>query len=143
MPPLGSATDDPLAIVQYLNRHLWEAYAQVRRPWLRQVEENVRALSGRQFDTYVETLGQFVDLSTVFAPNDERWRRTPVFNWLAQVWYQNSLAKLTENLPVLGAIPATSDQADATLAQIFEPVFKYEWEQMRMPEKRSTLPKST
>lgn len=130
--PDGGA--DPASIVAYCNRTIWDGYAQLRRPYLRQVEENIRALAGRQFDCYIPELDQFQDLSRIFLPNDERWRRAPVFNWLGQHWFMLSLAKLTENIPVLGAMPATGDERDAATAALFDPFFKYQWSQMGMPE---------
>ena len=136
LPPLG---EDPGQIAAYLNDRLWAGYTEMRRPWLRQVEENVRNLAGRQFDSYVPELDQFVDLSSVYLPGDERWRRAPVFNWLGQHWFVLHLAKLTENIPVLGAMPSTGDTRDAQTAALFDPFFKYQWNQMRMPEQQFKL----
>ena len=131
LPQIG---EDPGQIAAYLNDRLWAGYTELRRPWLRQVEENVRNLAGRQFDAYVPELDQFVDLSSVYLPGDERWRRAPVLNWLSSHWFVLHLAKLTENLPILGAMPATGDTRDAMTAALFDPFFKYQWNQMRMPE---------
>jgi hypothetical protein len=126
--------DDPTKIAAYLNR-TWNTYRTQRRPWLRQVEENVRNLAGRQYDTYIDSLGEFVNLSEVFVPSDERWRRAPVFNWLGQVWFMQSLAKLTENVPLLGALPASADRKDAQLAAIWDSFWRYQWRQMSMAQK--------
>jgi len=90
-------------------------------------------LSGRQHDVWIDALQQFVDLSSVAFIDDEAWRKYPVFNWMAH-HFRVQIAKLTENIPVLGALPATSDNRDATLAEVFDPVFRYEWDQMGMPE---------
>lgn len=136
MPEAGT---DPVALCQYLNVSLWQSYRDLRSPWLRQVEENVRNLAGRQYDVWVPEMNEFLNLAQVFLPGDERWRRAPVFNWLAQQWYQLSLAKLTENIPILGAMPASSDAVDALTAAIFDPFFRYQWRQMGMPEKAFDL----
>lgn len=131
MPLPGS---NPVEIAQYVNQKTWEAYAQLRLPWLRQVEANARALAGRQYDVYDPGLDEFVDLSAIFLPGPERWRQAPVFNWLSQVWYNLSLAKLTENTPLLGALPATSDSLDTQTAALFEPFWRYYWGRLGMPE---------
>lgn len=136
MPPLGG---DPQQIASYLNETVWGGYTRLRRPWLRQVEQNVRALAGQQYDEYLDSAGQFVNVAAYFLPEDERWRRAPVFNWLKQTWFISALAKLTENIPILGALPATADQVDAQTAAIFDPFFRYEWAQMGMPEKMFDL----
>lgn len=136
MPAQG---DDPVALCQFINVTQWQSYRDLRSPWLRQVEENVRNLAGRQYDVWVPEMNEFLNLAQVFLPGDERWRRAPVFNWLAQQWYQLSLAKLTENVPTLGAMPSTADQVDAMTAAIFDPFFRYEWRQMSMAEKAFAL----
>lgn len=133
LPPLGSP--DESAIVAFLTA-TWDAWRQVRTPWLLQVEQNARALSGRPFDRYDGDLGQFVDLEQVFLDpvGSGQPSRAPVFNWLRQTWFSHSLAKLTENIVKLGATPASADHAAATTAALFDPFFSYEWNQMGMPE---------
>lgn len=125
---------DTARIVEYCNRTIWDAYQDLRQPYLRQIEANVRALAGRQYDEYVPEAGGFVDLSELFASEDDKWRRKPVFNWLAQQWYQVKLAKLTENAPILGCLPASSDATDGMTAAIFESFFRYYWDRLSMPE---------
>lgn len=132
LPPLGTPGAEA-RIVQHLTQ-TWEAWRQVRLPWLQQVEANARALAGRQYDVYDPDLGQFVDLAQIVLPQDERWRRTPVFNWLRQNYYLQSLAKLTENVVQLGAMPATADTAASQTAPLFDAWFKYEFDQMGMAE---------
>ena len=126
--------DDPRRIVEYVNRTIWDAYQELRQPWLRQVETNVRNLAGQQYTEYVPQLGGFVDLAQVFLSQDDQWRSAPVFNWLGQHWFQLGLAKLTENIPTLGSMPATSDQTDAQSAAIFDPFYRYYWSYLGMPE---------
>lgn len=137
LPPLGSG-DDP-AIAHYLNRTLWDGYQEARRGWLRQVEENVRNLAGQQYTIYLPETDRFEDLASLFYPGDDRWREAPVFNWLGQHWFMVQLAKLTENPPVLGALPSTGDARDAMTAAIFDPFFRFEWSQMGMPEQQYPL----
>lgn len=88
-------------------------------------------LAGQRSE-FIPALGEFINLSA-FLDGDEQWRQNPVFSNLKK-WYDLNLAKLTENLPVLRAIPATSDTKDAKLAEFFDPIFRYEWQQMRVPE---------
>jgi len=90
-------------------------------------------VSGRQYDRFIENVGEFVDLSEYFYQADEQWRQNPTFNWLSH-YYKLTLSKLTENLPAMGFIPAGADFNDAVLAELMEPVFKYEWRQMKMPQ---------
>lgn len=132
LPPLGTPGSED-AIVQHITQ-TWGAWRQVRLPWLQQVEANARALAGRQYDVYDPDLGQFVDIAQVVLPQDERWRRTPVFNWLKQSYYLQSVAKLTENVVKLGAMPASADTNAATSAALFDQWFQYEFEQMGMAE---------
>lgn len=130
-PPMG---EDPATLVQFLH-HTRTRWQQIRRPYLRQVEENVRNLAGYQYDAYIPELQEFVNLAQFFVPSDERWRRFPVDNWLTQRFFLQAIAKLTENPPVLGAMPGTSDQADADAALILDPWLKYQWHRMGMAEK--------
>lgn len=130
LPPLGGSDREIVAALT----STWDAWRSIRQPWLWQVETNARALAGRQNDEWDPELGQYVDLSTVFAPADERWRQNPVFNWLRQTFYSHSLAKLTENIVQLGAMPATADHAAQVTASLFDPLYKYEWQQMGMAE---------
>jgi hypothetical protein len=125
-------------IVQFVNKTCWKNWMPAHRAWHRQVEENVRMLSGAQYDYFIETIGDFVDMSQWFISADERWRQAPVFNWLAH-YYKLTLSKLTENLPTIGWLPASADHADAVLARVMEPIWKYQWNQMRMPEKMFML----
>jgi hypothetical protein len=125
--------EEPTEILQWVKERCWRDWHDAYRPWWRQVEDNVRMLSGRQWDIYIEGLNDFVDLSAYFAVDDERWRRYPVFNWVAH-YYKLTLSKLTENPPGIGYLPATPDEIDARLAQVMEPVFKSCWRRMDMPE---------
>ncbi len=128
--------DDPQSaedVLHHINEDCWRSWRNAYRPWWRQVEENVRMLAGRQWDTYIEGLADFVDLSSYFAIDDERWRKYPVFNWLGH-YYKITRSKLTENPPAIGYLPHSPDERDARLAQTGEPVWKAAWLAMDMPE---------
>jgi len=129
-PPLDA---DPAEIVRWVKISSWEDWLPAYRPWWRQIEENVRMLSGRHWDVFIDSLGDFVDLSSWFASGDDRWRRYPVFNWVAH-YYKLTLSKLTENVPAMGYVPGSPDELDARLAQIMEPVWKSTWNRIGMPE---------
>jgi hypothetical protein len=130
--------EDPDRISKWVRTQCWDDWIPAYRPWWRQVEENVRMLSGRHWDTYIQALGDFVPLDELFASDDERWRKYPVFNWVAH-YYKITLSKLTENAPVLGFMPATPDDKDARLAQLAEPLWKAMWHRMEMPEQMFRL----
>lgn len=124
---------DPADLAVFVNERCWKDWLDAYRPWWRQVEENCRMLGGRQWDIYLEGLGDFVDVASYFTIDDERWRRYPVFNWLAH-YYKLSLSKLTESPPAIGYLPHSPDERDARLAAVMEPVWKSAWFTMDMPE---------
>lgn len=125
---------DPSDLVAWVKERCWKDWHDAYRPWWRQVEDNVRMLSGRQWDVYINAVGDFVDVSRYFPViEDQQWRENPVFNWVAH-YYKLTLSKLTENPPGIGYLPATPDEIDARLAQVMEPVFKSCWRRMDMPE---------
>jgi len=132
-PPFFEQRDDEDLIQYWVNQVSWKAWEGAYRPYWRLVDENVRMLSGRQYDMFVDQVGDFVDLSSYFLDDFEAWRDYPTYNWFAH-WYKLTLSKLTENIPAMGYMPSTGDQKDALTAQIMEPFFKYEWDQMDMPE---------
>ena len=134
----GSPDVRPEDVAQWVNMDHWEDWIFAYRPWWRQAEENVRMLSGRQWDQYIRALGDFVDISDLYASDDERWRKYPVFNWVAH-YYKMTLSKVTENVPVLGFMPASPSEQDARLAQLGEPIWKAGWNRMEMPERAYQL----
>jgi len=132
VPNWAQATEDE-DVREWLNERCWKDWLDAYRPWWRQIEDNVRMLSGRQWDMYIQGLNDFVDLSSYFAVDDERWRKYPVFNWVAH-YYKLTLSKLTENPPGIGYLPRNPDERSARLAQVMEPIFKSAWITMDMPE---------
>ena len=121
LPPIGADDNKAASVVQ----QLWGAWQQIRRPWLREVEENVRMLSGRQYDEYIPELGRFEDISQYWMSGDEAWRQQPVFNWIGQVWFPSMLGKLTENVNLSATntnfnanTTLTDKQRDAALEEL-------------------------
>lgn len=134
----GEEDVDEDLIVHWVNVKKWEEWEPAYRPYWKLVEENIRVLSGRQYDMYVDEVGEFVDLASYFRDGFDAWRDFPTYNWLAH-WFKLTLSKLTENVPAMGYVPTTGDQKDALLAQLMEPFFKFEWDQMEVPEKMFDL----
>jgi hypothetical protein len=71
-------------------------------------------------------LGRFIDITMLFSDEEKLWRQRPVVNYLAY-WYLLTHARLTENPPIITFQPATSDRADAMLAQTLDTVYKTVW----------------
>lgn len=115
---------DPQRIA--LVRHRWNSQnaALLRRD--RTVEENIRMLSGRQWDVWSPVLGQFVDPTRYLTDSEKRWRQRPVVNVL-QYWFLLTHARITETPPTITFQPATADRNDAVLAETLDTVFKTLW----------------
>lgn len=140
LPPLGELSTDPRdedsageEVAHIITTHYWQEWLDDRRPWQRVVEDNVRMLMGQQYDIWIPAMEEFVDIREYFANSDEFWRRFPVFNWTAHA-YATHLSKLTENMPVLGSMPASADVKDSTLSEIWGNIWRYEFHQMELPE---------
>jgi hypothetical protein len=116
----------------------WNAQNEVRLPFERQVEEHCRLLAGRQWDTWNDTLGRFVDVTTLFDEDEKLWRQRPVVNYL-HYWFLLTHARLTENPPIITFQPATSDRKDAMLAQTLDTVYKTVWADAHMSEAMDDL----
>lgn len=99
----------------------------------RQVEENIRMLLGRQWEVFSPHLGRFVDVTSFMTDQERAWRQRPVINKLF-FWFMLTHARLTENDPIIGFRPATSDRLDAMLAEVMDPIFKTVWDQAGMGE---------
>lgn len=121
-------------VVDLVAKRRWNSQDGWIRPYWKQVEENVRMVAGRHWDIWVPERGRFIDAMKYMDRRERRWRQRPVVNWTGY-WYTITLAKATENPPILSFVPATLDRADAILAEVFDPVFKYLWLETGMPEK--------
>ena len=93
----------------------------------RTIEENIRCLSGRQWDIWSPVLGQFVDPTRYLPDSEKRWRQRPVVN-LLQYWFLLTHARITETPPLITFQPATADRLDANLAEVMDTVFKTLWQ---------------
>lgn len=109
-----------------LVRQRWEVQtpALLRRD--RMIEENIRMLSGRQWDVWSPVMGSFVDPTRYMSDSERRWRQRPVVN-LLQYWFLLTHARVTETPPIITFQPATADRTDAMLAEVMDTVFKTLW----------------
>lgn len=124
---------DPEQIIDLWVKKRWVDQDSFMRPYLRQVEDSLRMVAGRHWDVWISSEGRFVDVSRWMDENERKWRQRPIFNWIGY-WYMITHAKLTENPPVITFLPATPDRQDAILAEVMDPIFKYLWDVVNMPE---------
>lgn len=111
----------------------WRAQDDVRLPFERTIEEHIRMLAGQHYWIWSEEAGRFVDITQYMTDTEKKWREMPRANLLL-FWFQLTLARLTEQPPILAFQPATLDRMDAALAQVMDPIFKTLWFQTGMPE---------
>lgn len=130
--------DEPGQVARLWREDRWHAQDDFWRPYLRTVEQNVRMVAGRHWDIWVDLVGRFVDITRYMSERERLWRQRPVFNWIGY-WYQVTMAKMTENPPIITFLPATPDRRDALLAEFMDPVFKYLWHALSMPLKHDML----
>jgi hypothetical protein len=114
-------------------KRLWHSQDAMLRGRDRQIEENIRMLCGQQWTVWNEVLGKYVDITRYFSDEERRWRQMPVMNRLL-LWYMLLHARMTENPPIVTFLPATSDRADAELAEVMDTVWKTIWRQADMNE---------
>lgn len=134
-PAIGGSEEE---LVNLIHRDRWTAQDSFVRPHTKQVEENIRMVSGRHWDVWVEAMGKFVDVARWMTESERQWRQRPVFNWVGY-WYTITHAKFVENPPVITFLPATADRNDMILAEIFDPVYKYLWDVIGMSDKVDDL----
>lgn len=107
-----------------------EAYTSIERT----IEEHVRMLSGRQWDIWSDLVQGFVDPTKYMTDEERRWRQRPVMDFLGY-WYMVTLSKVTENQPIVGFLPANSDEHSAKLAEVMDPIFKTLWDETEMGDR--------
>ena len=112
-----------------------DAYVMARD---RQVEEAVRMLSGRQWDMWSDVLGRFVDVTRYMSDDEKRWRQRPQLDYL-RFWFRLTLAKPTENPPIISFQPASPDRSDAMLAEVMDTVWKVLWREAEMDQNTQRL----
>lgn len=112
----------------------WKSQDTILLPFMRQVEENVRMLAGRQWDVWSEMFGRFVDPMRYMSVDERRWRQRPVMDFLGY-WFQVTLAKLTENPPIISWSPQDLDEMSAKLAEVMDPISKKVWNDVELDER--------
>lgn len=100
----------------------------------RQIEENIRMLSGQQWMMFSDLLNKWIDVSEYLTDDERRWRQRPVINRLL-FWYMLTHARMTENPPTVGFQPPTADRFDAMLSEAMDTIFKTLWVELDMVDK--------
>lgn len=124
-------TDD-LRVKYVVDR--WKGQDEAYLGFAKSTEENIRMLSGRQWDVWSDLLGKFVDPLRYMDDEERRWRQRPVMDYLGY-WFMVTLSKVTENQPMVGFLPSTADESDAKLAEVMDPIFKTQWDETEMPDR--------
>ena len=114
-------------------QELWESQTWALQARDRQIEENIRMLSGQQWHVYSPLLGKWVDISTVLDDYERRWRQRPTVNRLLY-WFMLTHARMTENPPVVAFQPSTGDRSDSQLAEVMDTIWKSLWSELEMVE---------
>lgn len=115
--------------VEFYNRK-WAKDDDLYRHFNRQVEENVRMLSGQQYSIYHPVLGVWIDPTDFMTDEERRWRQRPVFNRILP-WYILTHARMTENQPIITFVPGP-DRIDAELAEVMDIAQKSLWREVGM-----------
>ncbi len=115
----------------------WSRYDDLLRNYNRQVEENVRMLSGQQYSIYHPVLQRWLDVTDWMDEDERRWRQRPVFNRLLP-WFIITHARATENPPIVTFAPGP-DRIDAELAEVMDISQKTLWREMGMTDKHDQL----
>lgn len=127
--PDGSDADR----IQYV-QHLWTEQEEVYDAIEQQTEENIRMLSGRQWDVWSPVLRQFVDATRFMSEEELRYKQRPVMDYL-RYWFMVTLSKVTENQPIVGFMPNNADEHSAMLAEVMDPISKTLWDETEMPDR--------
>lgn len=135
LPPIREPGKDKGDRVAYID-NLWTNQDSILLQHERQIEENVRMLSGQQWNVWSDLLNQWVDISEYFTDDEQRWRQRPVVNRLLY-WFMLTHARTTENPPVLSFQPSTGDRLDKQKADAMDTIFKTLWRDVGMPQKTS------
>ena len=112
--------------------YLWDSQDDSHRKRDRQIEENIRMLSGQQWSVFNPRIGRFVDVTQWMTEEEKKWRQRPVFNRLLP-WFIITHARMTENPPIVTFLPGP-DRIDAELAETMDILFKTKWRDIRMAE---------
>ncbi len=104
----------------------------------RSVEDNCRMLMGDQWSIWSPKANKRINLADAMGAPDLAWRELPRVN-LCQKWFGLTLARMTENSPILGAEPRDSDHESIALAAAADVVLPKVWDDTNMTAKTFEL----
>lgn len=97
----------------------------------RAVEDACRMLMGDQWSIWSPKANKRINVADALGAPDLAWRELPKVN-LCQKWFGLTLARMTENAPVLGAEPRDSDHESIMLAEAADVVLPKVWDDCQM-----------
>lgn len=115
----------------------WGGFDDLIRPQNRQIEENVRMLSGQQHSVFHPLFNRWLDVTEWMPQDEQRWRARVVINRLLP-WYMVTHARATENTPIVTFVPGP-DRADAELADVLDILSKSVWWEANMEDVHDQL----
>lgn len=132
-------TPDPRDDGRRLNlaRNGWSFFDDLVRQQNRQIEENVRMVSGQHHSIYHPAFGRWLDVSEWMSAEERAYRARPVFNRLLP-WYIITHARATENQPIVSFVPGP-DRTDAELANVLDIAMKSLWFEANMEDVHDRL----
>lgn len=132
-----NAPDDMDARRSLLLKVGWGQQDDLLRQQQRQIEENVRMVSGQQHSVFHPGLGRWLDVSEWMSVEERRWRARPVFNMILP-WFIITHARATENSPIVTFVPGP-DRADSELAELLDILHKSLWFEANMEDVHDRL----
>src|SRR6185312_2957692 len=119
--------------IALVRQERWEPQTPALIGLHRTIEENIRVLSGRQWDVWSELLGSYVDVTHYMTDEERRWRQRPVVN-LLQYWFMLTHARLTEHPPLPNFQPGNLDRLSQQLADALNPILRTIWAEAGMDD---------
>lgn len=115
----------------------WGGFDDLVRQQNRQIEENVRMLSGQQHSVFHPIFNRWLDVTEWMPQDEQRWRARVVINRLLP-WFMVTHARATENTPIVTYVPGP-DLADADLAEMLDILGKTTWWEAGMEDVHDQL----
>lgn len=123
--------------VEYGNK-LWGSQNEALERRDRQIEENVRMLVGQQWIVWSQKTRRFVDINEFLSRTERRSKQRPVVNRIGYTFIINH-SRMTENPPIVGFNPSTSDKSDSDLAATMDILSKSLWQDLGMVDVYSRM----
>lgn len=115
----------------------WSQLDDLYRQQNRQIEENVRMVSGQQHAFYHAPTGRWLDIAEWMNADERTWKPRPIFNILLP-WFIITHARATENTPIVTYVPGP-DRTDAELAELLDIAEKTVWFEANMEDVHDRL----